>query len=182
MATSDKGKIAAPRKKREQWSDEKVDIMCKAIAEGKTYESAFKAARVAKTAFYAHLKNDTDFKNRVKKAEQEFNEYFDANIVSISKRSLAELITGYEWDEITTETIPDKNGKKIIKTKTVHKKAAPNTTAVIFALCNRDPEHWKNRVEQDINGKIEAESKQTFSLANVSDELLGKVIDAINNK
>jgi len=182
MATGDKGKIAAPRKKREAWTEEKIDTICKAIAEGKTYESAFKAARVAKTAFYAHLKSDTDFKNRVKKAEQEFNEYFDANIVSLSKRSLVELIAGYEWDEITTETIPDKNGKKIIKTKKVHKKAAPNTTAVIFALCNRDPEHWKNRVEQEVTGKIETETKQTLSLANVSDELLGKVIDAINGK
>jgi len=182
MATSDKGKIAAPRKKREAWTEEKVDVICKAIAEGKTYESAYKAARVAKAPFYARLKTDKDFKDRVKKAEQEFNEYFDANIVSISKRSLAELITGYEWDEITTETIPDKNGKKIIKTKTVHKKAAPNTTAVIFALCNRDPEHWKNRVEQEVTGKIETETKQTLSLENVSDELLGKVIDAINGK
>lgn len=182
MATSDKGKIAAPRKKREAWTEEKVDAICKAVAEGKTYESAYKAARISKAAFYARLKTNKDFQDRVKKAEQEFNEFFDANIVSISKRSLVELITGYEWDEITTETIPDKNGKKIIKTKKVHKKAAPNTTAVIFALCNRDPEHWKNRVEQEVTGKIETETKQTLSLANVSDELLGKVIDAINGK
>lgn len=182
MATSDKGKIAAPRKKREAWTDEKVDIICKAVAEGKTYESAYKAARISKAAFYARLKTNKDFQDRIKKAEQEFNEYFDANIVSISKRSLAELITGYEWDEITTETIPDKNGKKIIKTKKVHKKAAPNTTAVIFALCNRDPEHWQNRIQQDINGKIETENKTQLDLSSVPDELLGQVIDAIHKK
>lgn len=182
MATSDKGKIAAPRKRREAWTDEKVEIMCKAIAEGKPYDTAFKSARVAKSAFYAHLKEDADFKERIKAAEKEFNEYFDANVVSISKRSLVELICGYEWDEVTTETIPDKNGKKIIKRKVVHKKAAPNTTAVIFTLCNRDPEHWQNRINNEISGKVETETKQNISLANVPDELLGQLINAINGK
>ncbi len=182
MATSDKGKIAAPRKKREAWTDDKVEIMCKEVAQGKTYEQAFKKARIAQSTFYNHLKTDMEFMERIKKAEKEFNEYFDANIVSISKRSLAELISGYEYDETTTETIPGKNGKIVIKKKVVHKKAAPNTTAVIFALCNRDPEHWQNRIQQDINGKIEAETKNEVSLKNVPDELLSQVIDAINSK
>lgn len=182
MATSDKGKIAAPRKKREAWTEEKVDVICKAIGEGRTYEQAFTKAHIAQSTFYNHLKTDVEFMERVKKAEKEFNEYFDANIVSISKRSLVELISGYEYDEITTETIPDKNGKKIIKTKKVHKKAAPNTTAVIFALCNRDPEHWQNRINNELSGKIETETKSEVSLTNIPDDLLAQVIDAIHGK
>lgn len=178
-----KREIAPQRKKREAWSDEKVAIICKEIAAGKTYEQAFTKARVAKTAFYAHLKNDTNFKNEVKIAEQEFNEYFDANIVSVCKRSLVELITGYEYDEVTTESYIDgRTGKRVTRKKVSHKKVAPNSTAVIFTLCNRDPEHWQNRIQQDVTGKIETESNTNVSLTNVPDELLGQVIDAINGK
>lgn len=178
-----KREIAPQRKKREAWSEEKVAIICKEIAAGKTYEQAFTKARVAKTAFYAHLKNDTNFKNEVKIAEQEFNEYFDANIVSVCKRSLVELITGYEYDEVTTESYIDgRTGKRVTRKKVSHKKVAPNSTAVIFTLCNRDPEHWQNRIQQDVTGKIETESNTNVSLTNVPDELLGQVIDAINGK
>ena len=59
-----------PKKKgrKPQWTDAKVEIMCKAIAAGKSYKDAFTAARVGKTAFYSHLSNDADFAERVKRA------------------------------------------------------------------------------------------------------------------
>ena len=175
----DKEKIeqAEPKKKgrKPQWTDTKVEIMCKAIAAGKSYKDAFTAARVSERTFYYHLREDLQFLQLVKKAEQE--------LVVDCKRSLTELVRGYEWDETTTETVPSKDGKTTItKTKVVHKKAAPNPTAIIFALCNRDPEHWQNRVNNELSGKIETETKSNISLANVPDELLAKVIDAINGK
>lgn len=158
--------------------------MCKAIAAGKSYKDAFTAARVGHDSFYRHLRDDSDFSDKVKKAEREYQEWYDSQLVVDCKRSLLELICGYEWDETTTETAPGKDGKgTVTKTKVVHKKAAPNATAIIFALCNRDPEHWQNRVSQDVNGKIDVEQKgQGVSLANVPDDLLAKVIDAINGK
>ena len=177
-----KREIAPQRKKREAWNEEKVAIICKEIAAGKTYEQAYTKARVSKPAFYTHLKSDTYFKDEVKKAEQEFAEYFDANIVSVCKRSLVELITGYEYDELTTESYIDgRTGKRVTRKKVSHKKVAPNTTAVIFALCNRDPDNWKNRIQQDVTGKIETETNANVSLTNVPDELLGQVIDAISH-
>lgn len=184
----DKGKItqAEPKKKgrKPQWTEEKVDIMCKAIAAGRTYKDAFTAARVSKATFYARLASDSDFSDRVKKAEAEYQEWYDSQLVVDCKRSLLELVQGYEWEETTTESALDKNGKMVeVKKKVVHKKAAPNPTAIIFALCNRDPENWKNRVAQDVNGKIDVEQKGTgISLANVPDSLLAQVIDAINGK
>lgn len=183
----DKGKIeqAEPKKKgrKPQWTDTKVEIMCKAIAAGKSYKDAFTAARVGKTAFYKHLSDDADFAERVKKAEQEYQDWYDSHLVVDCKRSLLELVQGYEWDETTTELALDKNGKMAeVKKKVVHKKAAPNPTAIIFALCNRDPEHWQNRVNNELSGKIETETKSNISLANVPDDLLAKVIDAINRK
>ena len=175
-----------PKKKpgrKPQWTDTKVEIMCKAIAAGKSYKDAFTAARVSKATFYAHLANDSDFSDRVKKAEQEYQEWYDSQLVVDCKRSLLELVCGYEWDETTTESALDKNGKLVVtKTKVVHKKAAPNPTAIIFALCNRAPDEWSNKHVQELTGRIETETKTNLSLANVSDELLGQVIDAINKK
>lgn len=176
---------AEPKKKgrKPQWTDAKVEIMCKAVAAGKSYKDAFTAARVSKATFYAHLANDSDFLDRIKKAESEYQDWYDSQLVVECKRSLIELVRGYEWDETTTETIPGRDGKTTVtKTKVVHKRAAPNPTAIIFALCNRDPEHWQNRVNNELSGKIETESKQNLTLANVPDELLAQVIHAINGK
>lgn len=176
---------AEPKKKgrKPQWTDTKVEIMCKAIAAGKSYKDAFTAARVSKATFYAHLANDSDFLDRVKKAEQEYQGWYDSQLVVDCKRSLLELVRGYEYDEITTETgIDFRTGKPVNKTKVVHKRVGPSPTAIIFALCNRDPEHWQNRVNNELSGKIETETKSNISLANVPDELLAKVIDAINGK
>lgn len=170
------------RGRKPQWTDAKVEIMCKAIADGKSYKDAFTTARVSKAAFYAHLANDKDFIDRVKIAEREYQEWYDSQLVVSCKRSLIELVQGYEWDETTTESALV-NGKMVeVKRKIVHKKAAPNPTAIIFALCNRAPEEWSNKHIQEISGKIETETKSNVSLANVPDNLLEQVIDAINGR
>lgn len=184
----DKGTIeqAEPKKKgrKPQWTDAKVEIMCKAIAAGKSYKDAYTAARVSKPAFYAHLANDKYFQDAVKKAEQEYQEWYDSQLVVECKRSLMELIRGYEYDETTTETgVDGRTGKPVTKKKVVHKKVGPNPTALIFALCNRDPEHWQNRVTNELTGKVTTEQTgKGLSLVNVPDELLEQVINAINGK
>ena len=169
--------------RKPQWTDAKVEIMCKAIAAGKSYKDAYTAARVGHDSFYRHLRDDSDFSERVKIAERQYQEYYDSKLVVDCKRSLLELVQGYEWDETTTESALDKNGKMVVtKTKVVHKKAAPNPTAIIFALCNRAPDQWSNKHIQELTGKIETESKSGISLQNVPDNLLAQVIDAINAK
>lgn len=182
MATK-KNELKKKPGRKPQWTDAKVEIMVKAIAAGKSYKDAYTAARVSHTTFYKHFNEDAEFNARVKKAEQDYQEYYDSQLVVDCKRSLLELIRGYEWDETTTESALDKNGKMVeVKKKIVHKKAAPNATAIIFALCNRAPEEWSNKHIQEISGKIETETKQAVSLASVPDDLLAQVIDAINGK
>lgn len=169
--------------RKPKWTDAKVEQMCKAIATGKSYKDAYTAARVSHTTFYKHFNEDVEFNAKIKKAEQEYQEWYDSQLVVDCKRSLLELIRGYEWDETTTETTPGKDGKgTVTKTKVVHKKAAPNPTAIIFALCNRAPGEWSNKHIQELTGKIETESKPGITLANVPDNLLAQVIDAINGK
>lgn len=169
--------------RKPQWTDAKVEQMCKAIAAGKSYKDAYTAARVSHTTFFRHLNEDSEFCALVKKAEQEYQDWYDSQLVVDGKRSLLELIRGYEWDETTTESALDKEGKMVeTKRKVVHKKAAPNPTAIIFALCNRAPAEWSNKHIQELTGKIETESKSAISLSNVPDGLLAQVIDAINGK
>lgn len=184
MAT-DKGTIE-PKKpgRKPQWTQAKVDLMCKMIAQGKSHKDAYTAARVSYTTFYAHLKTDNEFIESVKKAEAEYQQWYDSQLVVDCKRSLIELVRGYEYDETTTETgIDARTGKNVTKTKIVHKKVAPNPTALIFALCNRDPEHWQNRVNTELSGKVETENTgKGVSLSNVPDSLLSQVIEAINGK
>ena len=183
----DKGKIdqAEPKKKGRKpgWTEAKVDIMCKAIAQGKSYKDAYTAARVGHDSFYRYLRDDSDFAEKVKKAEAEYQQWYDEHLVVSCKRSLVELVQGFEYDETTTESVTGKDGKEtIVKKKVVHKKAAPSATAIIFALCNRDPEHWKNRVENEITGKLNTETKTNVSLESVPNDLLGQVLEAINKK
>ena len=173
-----------PKKKgrKPQWTDAKVEIMCKAIAAGKSYKDSFTAARVSKAAFYKHLAEDVDFQDRIKKAEQEYQEWYDAQLVVEGKRSLIDLIRGCVQVTKKTRTFKDKYGKDVTVTVIEEKQLPPNPTALIFALCNRDPEHWQNRINNELSGKIETESKPGITLANVPDDLLAKVIDAINTK
>ena len=183
MATKDKTEPKKKPGRKPQWTDAKVEIMVKAIAAGKSYKDAYTSARVGHDSFYRHLREDSEFSAKVKRAEQDYQEWYDSQLVVDSKRSLLELIRGYEWDETTTESALDKNCKMVeVKKKIVHKKAAPNPTAIIFALCNRAPEEWSNKHIQEVSGKIETETKQAVSLASVPDDLLAQVIDAINGK
>ena len=102
-----------------------------------------------------------------------------------AERSLKVLINGTEYEEIKTEYEQNPNNPdapRIKKQSRTTKKILPNPTAVIFALSNRDPEHWKNRIDTDINAKVEQETKTSLDLSGVSDELLGQVIDAIKKR
>jgi len=72
--------------------------------------------------------------------------------------------TGYTYNEVTREplfnpitgqAILGKDGKQIVEvTRIITKQAAPNTTAAIFWLCNRNNEEWKrnaNAAQIDVN-------------------------------
>ncbi len=162
---------------------DRVKKICEAIERGETYETAAAIGGIAKSTFYRWIDENSDFKDAVKRAKAVFEEWEQRGILADAKKSLKTLICGMEYDEVKTEYEQDPmnpGAPRIKKQTTTTKRILPNVTAVIFALCNRDPEHWQNRVQQDITGKIETETKSNVSLANVPDELLAQVIDAIN--
>lgn len=56
---------------------------------------------------------------------------------------------GYDYNEVSTE----KKGRKVIKTRTTKKQVAPDPTAAIFWLKNRQPELWREKVFNEMTGK-----------------------------
>ncbi len=101
-----------------------------------------------------------------------------------AKKSLMKKIQGYDVTETKVVTIPgtkkDENGnpKPIIKEQTTSKKhIQPDTAAIIFALTNGDPEHWRNRQSNEITGK---DGKDLF--AGKTDEELDNEIAELKRK
>lgn len=162
---------------------ERVEIICKIIADGGTDIEAARNAKISKDTFYTWLKEKPDFADAVKNARKRFEEWEMNGILGDAKKSLKTLILGQDYEEIKTEYEPGKSGQPQIRKQTITKKRIPpNATAIIFALCNRDPDNWSNRHINEIEGKIQTESKPGVSLANVPDDLLGQIIDIINTK
>lgn len=163
---------------------ERIAIICDAIERGETNATAAKLGGISKATFCEWQNTKPEFADAVKKAKEAFEDWQRNGILEDATKSLKTLICGQEYEEVKTEYENDSDGNPRIKKQTrCTKKILPNATAVIFALCNRDPEHWQNRVAQDVNGKIDVEQKGPgISLANVPDSLLAQVIDAINGK
>ena len=163
---------------------ERVAKICKAIENGETDAMAAKLGGIAYGTFARWMNENSDFRNAVKKAKESFNDWQMNGILADARKSLKTLICGQEYEEVKTEYASDVHGGPKIKKQTrTTKKVLPNPTAVIFALCNRDPEHWQNRISQDVNGKIDVEQKGSgISLSNVPDSLLAQVIEALNEK
>lgn len=156
-----------------------------ALRSGDTNDIAAAKAGINIDTFYEWLKSKPEFSEGVKRSRAEYQEWELNGILADAKKSLKTLIVGCEYEEVKTEYEQDPHdptAPRIKKQTRTTKKVLPNATAVIFALCNRDPEHWQNRVSNELSGKIETEAKTDVSLARVPDELLAQVIDSINGK
>lgn len=167
--------------RKPKYTPERVTAICRAIADGETIQTACKRGGISDDTFMRWRANNSEFAQMLKRAEQEYNDWYNNELVRDCKKSLKKLVTGFEYDETTTEYERDKNGNpRIKKQKTITKKVAPNPTAIIFALTNRDPENWKNRQTNEITGNLKTESETKVDLSNVPDDLLEQVLNKIN--
>lgn len=64
--------------------------------------------------------------------------------------SLYRRAVGYEHDEVDIRVVEG----QIVKTE-IRKHYPPDTTACIYWTKNRQPEQWRDKVEQDIKAKVE---------------------------
>ncbi|MDR2764335.1 MAG: hypothetical protein LBB90_04825 [Tannerella sp.] len=134
-----------------------VERICHLIStDSYTIEEICKDVRISKDTFYDWKKRKSDFSDAIKKAEKEFNELVAAE----AKKSLMKKIRGYTEQEKKTTSVDtgkrSKDGKPVFRVKehvVTDKHFQPDTTAIIFALTNREPEKWKNRVNSELTGR-----------------------------
>lgn len=71
------------------------------------------------------------------------------------ENALLKNALGYEAEEVTEEY--DADGK-LVSSKRVKKRVAPNTTAQIFWLKNRKPADWRDKKDVDVVGEIKTQN------------------------
>jgi transposase-like protein len=86
-----------------------------------------------------------EFCDSLKKGKDEFN-------ILVAEASLLKRLKGFSFIEVTEKA--DKTGK-MVTVKQVRKHVAPDTTALIFFLKNRDPERWRDK--REIEGTLTLE-------------------------
>lgn len=106
--------------------------------DGLTDEQIAKNMGIATSTFYEWKKKEKEFSKSLKKGK----EVVDFEV----ENALLKRALGYEYEEKTYE-----NG---ILTKKVKKQVAPDTTAQIFWLKNRQVKKWRDKVEIADNDAI----------------------------
>lgn len=167
-----------------KYSEETINKICGYIEEGSTQKDACAKAGVSTSQFHEWLNTKPEFAERIKKAHDAYNEWENNGILIDAKRSLRDLIRGKEVEDVTIELIPDPTdpNKPRRKKETRKKKfIPPNPTAVIFALVNRDPEHWKNRINTEVKADIKNDEPK-MDLSKVPDELVEEALKYIRGE
>ena len=140
-----------------------------------TISEICKVVGIAECTYYDWVNKKPEFSENIKRAKDDFN----VLIVAKASRSLVKLIEGYTVKEEKTVTVfkGKKNdfGEEIgtVKEHSVtDKHIQSNVAATIFALVNRDPDNWKNKMDNNITGDITLKSE----LDKLSDEELERII------
>ena len=115
-----------------EWLEKDKLILLEGWArDGLTDEQIAKNIGIATSTFYEWKKKELEFSEALKKGK----EVIDFEV----ENALLKRALGYEYEEETYE-----NG---ILTKKVKKQVAPDTTAQIFWLKNRQVKKWRDKVE-----------------------------------
>lgn len=166
-----------------KYTPEVVEIIRKSLAQGDSRATACKLAGISDDSFGRWLADNAEFAAVVKNAEAEYRNWEHNEILASAKKSLRVLIEGQEYEETKTEYENDGKGQPRIKRQTTTtKKILPSATAVIFALCNRDPDNWKNRISSEVEAKVQSDQRADVNLKAIPDDLLEQVIKAINGE
>ena len=149
--------------------DEKKAEVLNYIEDGYSQKESYKKAGISETTFYKWM-TDAEFKKMVHTAQE--NARVNKTDVRGVERALLDIAKGFEYEEVKSEyqsqeVIDETTGKKefkpVIKKQTRTKKfIAPNVEAIKFLLTNRDPEHWKNRIDQTQMGNVETNLTITY--------------------
>lgn len=107
-----------------------------------TLEEIAKKLGVSKETFFKYKRDYSDFSDLLKKAEKSKKKF----IVNKAQKALEDKLQDREVEEVMTEIWKDKNGNTVKQHIKKIKKIIPaDTTAIIFALKNNDPERYYDR-------------------------------------
>lgn len=159
-----------------KYNKEIVEKICLLIkTDSYTVAEICEQVSINQDTYYDWLKKKPEFSDSIKKAKGEFDDF----LLAECKKSLVKKIRGYTVQEKKTVTADtgkrDENDKPIVRVKehsVTDKHYQPDTAAIIFTLCNRDPDNWKNRQESNITGDMTLKSE----LEKRSDEELENII------
>lgn len=164
-----------------KYSKKIAEQICSLIAaDTYTVAEVCRMVKIDRSTYFDWVNRFPDFSDAIKKAEAERMAFF----VVEAKKSLLRKIQGYTVQEKHITTVGsgkyDVNGKEIPRIKeqkVVDKHFQPDTAAIIFTLCNGEPETWKNRQNNEVTGK---DGKDLFG--QLSDEELDARITELKRK
>ena len=120
------------------------------------------------------MKGKPQFKEAIERAK----EVFKQNLTHDLAISLSKAAKGYEHEETEQEYRVGADGQPTpfkMKRKKIH--VQPNIGAAIFLLTNLDPEHYQNRLRNDITLKKDDEKPMTLDEINAEIARLEKFED-----
>lgn len=106
---------------------------------------------IAASTFFKYKNEFTELSEVIKKADRAKPRY----IAIKAEAALRDKLSDREVEEVQQEKWVDKNGN-ILKQhiKKVKKTIPADTTAIIFALKNTDPERWNDKHQVELSGDV----------------------------
>ena len=152
---------------------EKMPEILKYISEGYNQKEAFEKSGVGHTQFYKWMLENADFADAVHKAQDEARN--NRRGIEDVEQALLDVAKGLELEDVRTEyeSRLDEETKKYVpvikKQVRTTKKFPCNVDAAKFYLTNREPDKWKNRVEQNTTAQLNNEIKIRYIDSNGND-------------
>lgn len=148
--------------------------ICEYIEDGKTLESACKAAGITSSTFRRWRREFPEISDMYEVAYARWLDGFKEDLRDKCQENLMKRVTGYTITNVRYEATRDENGE-IVKGKPIHvdeREYGPDQRALEFSLTNIAPADWKHR--QDVKnthiGGIP--SAKEIDLERLSDEEL----------
>ena len=129
-----------------KYSKELTEKICEHLKRGNTINTTCQAVGISKETFFQWMKKP-DFSDSINKAMA----IPDKKVENALFKSAT---MGHRYKEKEYKGVAVGEKIKMILVKTVTKIIAPNVTAQIFYLKNRQPDEWKDRHDLDVSGNL----------------------------
>lgn len=160
-----------------RYCKEVVDTILESLVEGCSFKEAASRVGMPVSTLRNWRKERPDFEVLVKEALYECAQ----NKVPRLQHALFQKATGYEVSEEKTtyisETYMDDDGQikereRVKKREVVKKQIPPDTSALVFALTNLNPERWKQKKDVVETKNININTEEVVDFDKLTDEEL----------